>query len=226
MFFDEGKDNKIEVEGGVSLKGFVRGNNNHVKICDTAVSSSIDLKITGSNNKVFIGSGSAMRALTVYVGSYTQAFGASVIIGEKFSVEADSTFFVYNSGNKLEIGDNCMFSNNVILRTGEAPHLIFDLETGQYIDEGGHIIVGSHSWVGERAYLTKRAQLAPETIVAACAVVTGKFSEENIVLGGNPAKIVKRGVQWIRNRSSLEEGSKFQKSYLNSVESFRSRQGD
>lgn len=223
MLLDEGEENRIEIGRGITIKGFVRGTGNAVVIGETSGISNIDVRIVGNNNNVIIGKNSAIRDISIMVGSYTQAFHASVHIGDGFSSEENCKLFVYNSGNKVEIGEDCMFSNSVILRTGEAPHLIFDLNSGKYIDEGGHIIVGAHSWIGERSYMTKRAKVAPESIVAACSVVTTAFEERNVVLGGNPAKIVKRGVQWIRNRSSLEDGSSFKRSYTESVQSFKSR---
>lgn len=226
MLLDEGKSNEIKIGKGVSANGFVRGSQNSVIIGDTDGVCNLDIKIIGDNNSIIIGDNAVIKGLSIHIGSYTRAFYAAVSIGDNFSIEAGGTFFVYNSGNKVEISDNCMFSNNVVLRTGEAPHLIFDLDSGRYIDEGGHIVVGTHSWVGEHAYLTKRARIGPESIVAACAVVTTAFEDQNVVIGGNPAKVVKRGIQWVRNRSSLEEGSKFKESYLQSVESFRSRKGE
>jgi hypothetical protein len=39
--------------------------------------------------------------------------------------------------------------------------------------------------------------------------VTRAFVDPNCVIAGNPAKVVRRGVQWIRNRTYIEDGSKF-----------------
>ena len=68
-------------------------------------------------------------------------------------------------------------------------------------------------WVGEHAYINKRVSIPNGNIVAACSVVTKRFTEENCVLGGNPAKVVKRGVKWERNEVFLEKDSDFYKSF-------------
>jgi acetyltransferase-like isoleucine patch superfamily enzyme len=44
----------------------------------------------------------------------------------------------------------------------------------------------------------KNAGLPDNTIVAAKSVVSKKFTESNTVVGGNPARVVKTGVNWDR----------------------------
>ena len=73
--------------------------------------------------------------------------------------------------------------------------------------------IGNHVWIGERCYITKRVEIPDECILAAQSVATRKFTEESCVIGGNPAKIVKRDIQWIRNRGALEKDSDFERSY-------------
>lgn len=91
--------------------------------------------------------------------------------------------------------------------------MLFDKDTGEYLDVSDGVFIGNHVWIGEKVYITKRAAIPDESVVAACSVVTKKFTEKNTVLAGNPAKIVKTNVQWIRNRGTLEEGSLYKDSY-------------
>jgi hypothetical protein len=51
-------------------------------------------------------------------------------------------------------------------------------------------------------------------------VITKRFAEEHVVLAGNPAKVVRRNAQWIRNHSHLRPGSTFAESYRNHQEQF------
>ncbi|MUH71375.1 acyltransferase [Psychrosphaera haliotis] len=120
-----------------------------------------------------------------------------------------------NDGNQLLIGENCMFSNNVIIRGGEYPHLIFDLESGEYLDKSDGIEIGNRVWVGEGAYINKSVRLENGSIVGARSVVTKRFNEENCVVAGNPAKIVKSGVQWVNNKKSLSKDSVMYQSLMN-----------
>ena len=106
-----------------------------------------------------------------------------------------------------------MFSNNIIVRCGESPHLLFDYTTKEYIDKSEGVYIGNHVWVGERVYITKKAYINDENIIAACSVVTKKFNEKHTVIAGSPAKIVKDNVQWIKNREYLIKDSKEYLSY-------------
>lgn len=106
-----------------------------------------------------------------------------------------------------------MFSNTITIRCGELPHLIFSLEDSRYIGNSEGVFIGNHVWIGEYVYINKRVSIPSGSIVAACSIMTKRFSEENCVFGGNPAKVVKHGVKWFRNTSFLEKNSSFYQSF-------------
>lgn len=200
---------------GERLSGIISidGNNNSIIVGNSLSDSNIYLYISGDNNRVSIGNLRRAHSLRINIGNHVKAHGASVDIGDNFSCENDVEFFVYNSLNVLSIGDDCMFSRQIVVRTGESPHLIFDDETGEYLDKSDGVYLGNHVWVGERVYITKRCRIADNSIVAACAVVTKVFDEPHCAIGGNPATVVRRGVRWFRNHTFLEQGSAFRQSW-------------
>lgn len=55
-----------------------------------------------------------------------------------------------------------------------------------------HIIIKDNCWVGAGAIILPEVELGQHTIVAAGAVVTKSFADGNQVLGGNPAKVIKK----------------------------------
>ncbi len=209
---DKGENNTISIGKNLIVDGIILGNNNTILI-DSTVSGSIKLKINGNNNKITIGRKSIINGLIIEIGNNLFANNTVVDIGNFFSIEPNAKFILPNSFNKLKIGNNCLLSNSITIRCGELPHLIFDLNSGDYIDLQELVYIGNHCWIGEKVYMTKNAYIGDENIVAACSVVTRKFNIKNSVLGGNPAKIVKKDIQWIRNYQHLEENSLYKKKY-------------
>ena len=206
--------NDVEIDDTVKVTGHIRGEGNTVRIAGTKLPSEIHLLISGNNNVVTIGENNRAKRLTIVIGSHVQASGCIAHIGRNFSSEPACEFYLYNSGNRLKIGEDCMFSRNIVLRCGDSPHLLFDKETGAYLDTEGSVQIGDHVWVGEFAYITKKVTLPNDTIVAAKSVVTRRFTEEYSVVAGNPAKIVRQGVKWARNHGCLEKGTPEHESYF------------
>ena len=177
---DDGKNNEITIPSTMKASVKIKGDNDVIKIHEGSPSSGITINITGNNNTIEINRGHLMRDLKVVCGSYVPSHNTSLYINKAFSIEPNGRFNLYNSGNSIKIGSNCMFSSNVTIQCGESPHLIFDLETGEYLDISDGVLIGDHVWIGENAYLTKRACIADENIVAACSVVTKKFTKKTV----------------------------------------------
>lgn len=98
-------------------------------------------------------------------------------------------------GDQLQIGDKCMFSNSIKLWTDG--HSVIDEKTKDLLNKPNHEIkIGNHVWIGENVVLLKRTQIPSNSIVAHSSVVTKAFQEENVVIAGNPASIVKKGINW------------------------------
>lgn len=219
-FHVDGENNDCQIGEKVQLTGWIKGCRNRIVIDNALHECKLELRINGNNNTVVLRSPFAVKSLQIRVGNHVPANSTILEIDEGFSIEGSGQFFLYNSGNKLAIGKNCMFSNNVTVRCGDSPHLLFDSQTGEYLDISEGVNVGDHVWVGERAYITKKVTIPSECVVAACSVVTRRFASQNCVIAGNPAKVVRENVQWIRNRGYLEPGSRFKSSYDDYWEKF------
>jgi len=210
--------NCIKLGRNIELLGEIRGTGNVIEIADTRRPQKLVVSIHGHDNRIVIGRQSLLASLRVDIGARRWACsGSRLTIGEFFSVGSRSRFILSNSGNVVEIGDHCMFSNSIMVRGGEYPHLIFDAESGDYLDVSDGIFVGNHAWIGEGAYITKGVTIPNECIVGARSVVTKRFDVENSVIAGNPARIVKEGVQWVANEVYLEEYPEFRAGFEKSA---------
>ena len=84
----------------------------------------------------------------------------------------------------------------------------FNIELGDYfyanynliILDGAKVTVGDHVWIGRNVYIAKNTQIPSHSIVGWCSNVTSRFNEENVIIAGNPAKIVKRQIDWKHER--------------------------
>ena len=85
------------------------------------------------------------RGLKIVVGGRNfPAKSTKLLIGRWFSVEPNTNFYLSNSGSSLSFGDSCMLSNNITVRCGEMPHLIFDISGGDYLDKNKSVVFGKH----------------------------------------------------------------------------------
>lgn len=128
----------------------------------------------------------------------TEAKGSQLIIGENFGINSGYFLFYKKENNKIEIGDDCMFSKNITIRTCDG-HNIKSLETGKIINEDEDIKIGNHVWLGQDVSVLKGVEIPDNTIVGFKSVVTKKFTDKNTVIAGIPAKVVKTNVNWERN---------------------------
>ncbi|WP_207895975.1 acyltransferase [Hymenobacter gummosus] len=61
---------------------------------------------------------------------------------------------------------------------------------------GNDIVIGDHVWIGSRVSVYKGTVIPNGCVVASNSVVKGVFTEENALLAGNPARVVRRNVRW------------------------------
>jgi acetyltransferase-like isoleucine patch superfamily enzyme len=150
---------------------YIHGNNNHVVIDKRVYLNQAELHIEDDNNEISIG-------------EQTSIYGA--------------THLAAIEGTSICIGSHCMFSSDIHFRTGDS-HSIIELD-GKRLNLSESIFIGNHVWVDNKVICLKGVHIADNCIVGACSLLTIIFTEENIILAGNPAKIVKQKVNWLAER--------------------------
>ncbi|MDR2527225.1 MAG: hypothetical protein LBC92_05125 [Rickettsiales bacterium] len=91
-----------------------------------------------------------------------------------------------------------MFSCGIVIYASDV-HSIFDIHTKKLLNRvSSPLIIGNHCWIGRDVKLLKNAGISNNTIVGMGSVVTKKFTESYIAIAGNPAKIIKRDIDWTR----------------------------
>lgn len=95
--------------------------------------------------------------------------------------------YFQNFSGKIYIGKGTYIAPNTGFIT--ANHNVRDLDRHC---EGKDIVLGENCWIGMNSVILPGVTLGNRTIVGAGAIVTKSFEEGNIVIAGNPAKIIKR----------------------------------
>ncbi|WP_439022068.1 maltose acetyltransferase domain-containing protein [Bacillus thuringiensis] len=89
---------------------------------------------------------------------------------------------------EVRIGDNCMFAPGVHIYT--ATHPLHAAERNSGKEYGKPVKIGNNVWVGGGAIINPGISIGDNAVIASGAVVT-KDVPNNVVVGGNPAKIIK-----------------------------------
>ncbi|OJG78105.1 chorismate mutase [Enterococcus ratti] len=113
-------------------------------------------------------------------------YGYNIFVGENFYANFNCTFLDVST---IEIGDNCLFAPNVQLYT--ATHPLHPVKRNSGLEYAKPIKIGNNVWLGGGVIVTPGVTLGDNVVVGAGSVVTTSFPK-NVVIAGNPARIIKR----------------------------------
>lgn len=170
----------------------ISGKNNCLKIGKGCRIQNCEIRLKGSDNEIVIGDDVTFKSGKIYL---IGGVGQKIVIGSETTVEG--AYLLTDENASIFIGNDCMLATDILIRTGDK-HSVVDVKTGGRINPAADVVLGDHVWVGRSVHMLKGACVPSNSIVGARSLVTGRFEEENIVLAGMPAKVVKREVNWLR----------------------------
>ncbi len=112
-------------------------------------------------------------------------YGYNIHVGENFYANFDCVFL---DVCEIRIGDNCMIAPGVHIYT--ATHPINPIERTSGAEYAIPVTIGHNVWIGGGAIINPGVKIGDNVVIASGAVVT-KDVPDNMVVGGNPAKIIK-----------------------------------
>lgn len=124
--------------------------------------------------------------------------------GENLEVEigSGSTFTLrchinaQEHDNRIVIGEDCMFSNNIIVRTSDS-HPIYDLDGDRRLNPARSIRIGDHVWIAPKSIIMKGSDIGSGSIVGS-DTMTSRAYPENVLIVGHPGRVVKERIRWTR----------------------------
>lgn len=113
-------------------------------------------------------------------------YGYNIFLGNNFFANFDCVML---DVCPIRIGDNCMLAPGVHIYT--ATHPIDPVARNSGAELGKPVTIGNNVWIGGRAVINPGVTIGDNVVVASGAVVT-KDVPDNVVVGGNPARIIKK----------------------------------
>lgn len=199
----------------IDIRKRSKGNN---VIFEPGFSGSVDIKISGNNNTLYVGKNTILDSVKVEVlsNNAVMAIGEGVSMGKgRLNIsDASGQFSSIVSGKadvrsenmpkseriNLIIGDGSMIAEGVTMMTADG-HPILNSD-GIKISSYGDISLGKHVWVGSNATILKGVTVGRGSVIGLNSVVT-KSIPDNTIAVGIPCKPIKRDFGfWARSVSA------------------------
>lgn len=191
--------NKMELNNNNLIKGEVRNSN-----LDRTT-----IKFNGKNNLIYVEDGvNLIDSIITFNGDnsilYLSKSKHKYIVN--LSINNNSCIFIgsdnYFNGRitlvtserkNIIIGNDCLFSFGITIRVAD-PHLIYNCDTKERINQSKSVLIGDHVWIGQNSLIFKNSIIGSGSIVGGGSVLSGKKIPSNTIVAGNPSKVIKNNV--------------------------------
>lgn len=130
--------------------------------------------------------------------------GAKVVVGRGTTSE-ECRITLMEHGSEVRIGEDCMISTGVELLASDT-HALKDAQ-GRIVNRSRGISIGDHVWLCRNAAVLKNSEIPSGSVVGYGAVVCGlKGLAAGSMVAGNPARVVREGAAWSRERPDAGNG--------------------
>ena len=188
-----GENNHIIAPQNLKCDISIYGNNNNIIFDETSNLTGMCI-IYGSNTEVRVGRQTKGNVIIKIGGDdMRKTDEAKLIIGDNVHF-GSVAFQLMEKGSKIEVGNRSIFARGIQIFCSDT-HSVIDLE-GNLLNAGKYVEIGEHVWVGTDVKIGKNTKIPKDSIVGWGSVVTHCFQEPNVVIAGNPAKVVKKGINW------------------------------
>jgi acetyltransferase-like isoleucine patch superfamily enzyme len=191
VVLDWGKTNTVLAPGKMIATVRLRGSDNLIEM-DRSSCFTGHITVQGNANRIIIGKNCRLAGEILVKGNKQ-----TVTIGDRTTFV--SVYLLCMENKDITIGRHCMFSRDIEIRTSDA-HALIDNKKRVRLNPAASVKIGDHVWVGVGAVISKGTVIADDSVVGAKSFVNKTFEEGNVVIGGTPAKIIRRGVTWDRGR--------------------------
>lgn len=182
---------KIKIKDRKDIESFLRREGLYITI--TGNNNNVDLGLIKYNTNPLLN----MTGLLISVGenfinpNYASNCNLTIDDGNEFD---GTRIYLQDNNSTVTIGKNCKFSSGTDVWCTDA-YTVFDVD-GNAINQGKSIEIQDYVWIGKDAKIGKNTKISKHSVVQWSSVVTEKFEESNVIIEGNPAKIIKKEINW------------------------------
>ncbi len=181
---------------GVNRKNFITNFDKYsFGLCRIGISGSETGLLIKKKGLLFIHNGGKIFVngpISLSRGIYLECNGGLITFGK--DIKMNTGCYIESEKASITIGDSCSFGWNCVVKNCDGHHIICD---GQPLSNKGDITIGNHCWICSEATILKTGYLGNDCVLAYRSLLTKKLSEDsNILYGGQPAKILKKNINW------------------------------
>ncbi len=169
------------------------GDNNTIKIYEPLGALKLRVHVCG-NVTITLRPSNAERTIQIIKNPRGAAIKNHIYIGDNFCDTGNLVIDLCLGGGNVTIGNDCLFSWNVTIRTGDH-HSITDM-SGNLLNPNSDVTIGNHVWCGSDVMFMKGAQIPDNCVIGTHTFVNKKFTNENCVIAGTPARIIRKNIKW------------------------------
>ena len=197
-----GQRNRIQAGRALFTRTQIRicGNDNQIRIGDECRLHDLKIIMSGSSLHLDIAPGCRLRGKIKL-----EDAGSAVSIGPGTTME--NGYLGAYEGTRISIGNDCMISDQVGVRTGDM-HSLVAADTGARLNPAQDVVIDSHVWLCRGATVMKGCQIGAHSVLGAYSVLTGPLPAGVLAVGA-PAKVIRTGISWRRERIALAAAGQF-----------------
>lgn len=106
-----------------------------------------------------------------------------------------NTNTIISCAKSISFGDDNIVAWNTTIIDGDG-HSITKVTSNERYNNPKSIVIGNHVWIASNATVLKGSYVGDNSIISSNAMVNSKFTQNNVIIGGVPAKIIKHGINW------------------------------
>ena len=176
-----------------TIEKIIKGSNNSIIIGRNVRTDGTLFRIIGHNNRIQIEQGCIIGP---HCSFWMEGNNISIKVGASTTFTELCHINAQEDGSSIEIGEGCMFSNHIIVRTSDS-HPIYDMTSLQRMNSAQPVKIGKQVWIAPDSRIMKGADIGEGCIIGSNTMVNKTIPPHSLAVG-MPAKVVKSNVFWTR----------------------------